>query len=60
MCSYEDLLKLIVMVAITAVKDIFDFIFSFLSSYHEKATEALCIGRIQTRLGVALVSELSA
>ena len=29
---------------------------SSLSSYHEKATEALCIGRIQTRLGVAFVS----
>ena len=33
---------------------------SFLSSCHEKVTEALCIGRIQTRLGVALVSEFSA
>ena len=32
----------------------------FLSSRHEKATEALCIRRIQTRLGVALVSEFSA
>ena len=30
---------------------------SFLFSWHEKATEALCIGRMQTRLGVALVSE---
>ena len=32
----------------------------YLSSCHEKATEALCIERIQTRLGVALVSEFSA
>ena len=32
---------------------------SFLSSCHEKATEAQCIERIQTRLGVALVSEFS-
>ena len=30
---------------------------SSLSSYHEKATEALCVGRIQTRLGVAFVSK---
>ena len=30
---------------------------SSLSSYHEKAAEALCLGRIQTRLGVAFVSE---
>ena len=36
-----------------------DFFF-FLSSCHEKATEALCIGRIQARLGVAIVSEVSA
>ena len=35
-------------------------IFSFLFSCHEKATEALCKGRIQTCLGVALVSEFSA
>ena len=33
---------------------------SSLSSYHEKATEALCVGRIQTRLGVAFVSKFSA
>ena len=30
---------------------------SSLSSYHEKAAEALCVGRIQTGLGVALVSK---
>ena len=34
----------------------FEISSSFLSSCHEKAAEALCIGRIQTRLGVALVS----
>ena len=33
--------------------------FSFLSSCHEKVTEALYMGRIQTRLGVAFVSEFS-
>ena len=33
---------------------------AFLSSCHEIATEALCIGRIQTRLGAALVSDFSA
>ena len=33
---------------------------SFLSFCHEKAAEALCEGRIQTHLGVALVSEFSA
>ena len=33
---------------------------SSLSSYHEKATEALCVGRIQTRLGVAFASKFSA
>ena len=38
----------------------YDLISSFLSSCHEKATEALCIGRIQTRLGVAFVSEFYA
>ena len=33
---------------------------SSLSSYHKKAAEALCVGRIQTRLGVAFfVSKLS-
>ena len=32
---------------------------SSLSSYHEKAAEALCVGRIQTRLGVAFVSKFS-
>ena len=32
---------------------------SFLSSCHEKTTEALCIERIQTHLGVALVSKFS-
>ena len=37
-----------------------DFFFIFLSSYHEKATEALCVGRIQTRLEVAFVSKFSA
>ena len=38
-----------------------DFLISSsLSSYHEKATEALCVGRIQTRLGVAFVSKFSA
>ena len=31
----------------------------FLSSCHEKATEALCIGPIHNRLGVALVSKFS-
>ena len=33
---------------------------SSLSSCHEKATETLCIGRIQTRLEVVFVSEFSA
>ena len=28
--------------------------FSFLSSCHEKATETLCLGRIQTRLALVL------
>ena len=32
------------------------FFSSFLSSCHENATEALCKGRIQTRLGVARAS----
>ena len=32
---------------------------SSLSSYHEKAAEAQCVGRIQTRLGVAFVSKFS-
>ena len=40
--------------------DLMILISSFLSSCHEKAMEALCIGQIQTRLGVALVSEFSA
>ena len=44
----------------TLVKMLIDrLISSFLSSCHEKATEALCIGRIQTRLGVAIVFEFS-
>ena len=34
-----------------------DLISSFLFSYHEKAAEALCLGRIPIRLGVAFVSE---
>ena len=34
-----------------------DLIFSFLSSSHEKAMEALFMGRIQTRSGVVFVSE---
>ena len=34
-----------------------DLISSFLFSYHEKAAEALCLGRIHIRLGVAFVSE---
>ena len=34
-------------------------IFSSLFFYHEKAAEALCLGRIQTRLGVAFVFEFS-
>ena len=38
---------------------IYILIFSSLSSYHEKATEALCVGRIQTRLGVTFVSKFS-
>ena len=38
----------------------FKLISSSLSSYHEKATEALCVGRIQTRLGFAFVSKFSA
>ena len=38
----------------------FDVIFSsFLSSCHEKATEVLCVVRIQTRLGVVFISEFS-
>ena len=40
--------------------DRFSFIHSFsssLSSCHEKAAEALCVGRIQTHLGVACVSK---
>ena len=36
-----------------------DLISSSLFSYHEKAAEALCLGRIQIRLGVAFVSEFS-
>ena len=36
-----------------------DLISSFLSSYHEKAAEALCLGRIHIRLGVAFVSDFS-
>ena len=40
-----------------AILPIFAVFFSFLSSCHEKGTEALCIEQIQTRLGVALVSE---
>ena len=32
---------------------------SSLSFYHKKAAEALCIGQIQTRLGVAFASKLS-
>ena len=40
--------------------NLIDLISSFLSSCHEKAAEALCIGRIQTRLGVTFVSEFSA
>ena len=39
--------------------DLIDLISSSLSSYHEKATEALCVGRIQTRLGVTFVSKFS-
>ena len=41
-------------------EDLIDLISSLLSSCQEKAAEALCIGRIQIRLGVALVSEFSA
>ena len=32
---------------------------SSLPSYHEKAAEALCLGRIQTLLGADFVSEFS-
>ena len=39
--------------------DSFDDFSSFLSSCHEKAAEALWVGRIQTRLEVVFVPEFS-
>ena len=41
------------------IRCLIDLIPLSLSSYHEKAAEALCLGRIQTRLGVAFISEFS-